>query len=261
MFVAPEFVFVHLSKTGGTFAEETLREVLCPSAIGRKVHRLKTRHSIRIPFWKYRYDEIGDQHALCNDIPPDQRDKTILSCIRNPFGLYVSEYTFGWWKKFPPLWFHDAAAVESAYPSWRDFNFEEFLSVSNAQAAWTHKGITKYPASKGLGWYTHKFIYYYCRDHDYVFEAAANPDLLAKRVRESMHSVHFIHTDRLNHELFEFLVSKDYPREAIEFIPGKDKINTSRSNHNHRAWYTDRLRREIEERDALLFRLFPEFQF
>ena len=261
MFIAPEFVFVHLSKTGGTFAEETLREVLCPSALGRRLHRMKTRHRIRIPFWKYRYDEVGDQHALCNDIPPSERHKTILSCIRNPFDLYVSEYTFGWWKKFPHLWFHDAAGVERTYPNWRDFSFDDFISVSNRRAEWTHRALVKYPTSEKLGWYSHKFIYYYCLDHDYVFAAADNIDALVERVRKSMHPVHFIHTERLNQELFDFLLLKDYPRQAIEFIPGKDKVNTSRADHNHRSWYSDKLRREIEQRDALIFRLFPEFQF
>ena len=261
MFVAPEFVFVHLSKTGGTFAEETLREVLCPSVLGRRLHRLKTRHGIRIPFWSFRYDEIGDQHALCNDIPPEQHHKTILSCIRNPFDLYVSEYTFGWWKKFPQLWFHDVAAVDRTYPNWRGFNFEDFISVSNQQAEWTHKALVKYPATENLGWYSHKFIYYYCRDHDYVFEAAGNLELLVKRVRESAHRVHFLHVERLNQEIFEFLLTKGYPKKLIKFIPKKAKINSSPKNHDYRQWYSERLRREIEQKDALIFRLFPEFQF
>jgi hypothetical protein len=261
MFVAPEFVFVHLSKTGGTFVEETLREVLCPSALGRKLHRLKARHGIRIPFWKYRYDEVRDQHGLCNDIPQHERKKTILSCIRNPFDLYVSEYTFNWWKKYPHLWFHDIAAVEKAYPDWRNFTFEDFISVSNRRAAWVHRALAKFPKAQALGWYSHKFIHYYCRDPDYVFEVADDVDLVLQRVQESIHPVHFLHMERLNQELFEFLLSKSYPRQRIEFISQKGKINSSRKNQDYREWYSDRLRREVEQKDALIFRLFPEFQF
>src|SRR5262245_48193834 len=261
MFVAPEFVFVHLSKTGGTFAYETLREVLCPSLFGRRLHRLKTRHKIRMPFWEYRYDEIGDQHALCDDIRPDQLHKTILSCIRNPFDLYVSEYTYKWWKRFPHLWFHDAAAIVKAYPKWRDFTFEEFISVSNRQAEWVYKTLVRHPAAEKLGWYSHKFIYYYCRNHDYVFDAVGDTELLVKRARESAYPVHFLHMERLNHELFDFLRSKGYAGQVIDFIQQKGKINTSRKNHDYRQWYSDKMRREIEERDALIFRLFPDFQF
>lgn len=261
MFIAPEFVFVHLSKTGGTFAEETLREVFCQSAFARKLHRLKTRHGIRIPFYQYRYDEVGDQHALCNDIPQRERGKSILSCIRNPFDLYVSEYTFNWWKKFPNLWFHDPVVVAKAYPDWCNLKFEDFISVSNQHATWVHKALIKYPKADRLGWYSHKFIYYYCRDHDRVFEAAGDFDLLLERVKESMYPVHFIHTERLNQELFEFLLSKGYPKSLIGSIPQKAKINTSRANHDYRTWYSDWLRREIEQRDALIFRLFSEFQF
>jgi hypothetical protein len=261
MLIAPDFVFVHLSKTGGTFAAETLRELFCPSRFGRKLHRLKTHHGIRIPFYRYRYDEAGDQHALCNDIPQDERWKTVVSCIRNPFDLYVSEYTFNWWKKFPHLWFHDPVAVEKAYPDWRNLKFEDFISVSNRYAEWVHRTLVKYPKAERLGWYSHKFIYYYCRDHEYVFQAADNLDLLVKRVHESIHHVHFLHTERLNQELFEFLLTRGYPKPLIEFIPQKDKINSSRANHDYRVRYSDRLRREIERRDAVIFRLFPEFQF
>jgi hypothetical protein len=82
-----------------------------------------------------------------------------------------------------------------------------------------------------------------------------------KRVRESTHRVHFIHTERLNRELFDFLLSKGYPKPLIDFIPQKDKINTSRANHDYRTWYSEQLRREVEQRDALILRLFPEFQF
>lgn len=261
MLIAPDFVFVHLSKTGGTFAEDTLREVFCPSAFGRKLHRLKTHHGIRIPFWKYRYDEVGDQHAVCNEIPERHRDKTILSCIRNPFDLYVSEYTFQWWKKYPHLWFHDLPAVEQAYPDWRDLDFENFVSVSNRHASWVHRALVRYPKSSSLGWYSHKFIQYYCRDPDYVFQAAGNCELVLSRVKESMHRVRFLHTERLNRELFDFLLRKGYPSDRIGFIPQKDKVNTSRKRYNFREWYKDSLRQEIEQRDALIFRLFPEFAF
>jgi hypothetical protein len=263
MLIAPDFVFVHLSKTGGTFAAETIREILCPSPFARRLHYLKTRDGIRIriPLYKYRYDEAGDQHGVCNDLPKSEQGKTILSCIRNPFDLYVSEYTFNWWKKYPHRWFHDLATVEKAHPDWRNLKFEDFISLSNRYAEWVHKALVKYPKAEALGWYSHKFIYYYCCDSDYVFEAADNLDLLVERVQESTHRVHFLHTERLNQELFEFLLSKGYPRHLIEFIRTKDKIGTSRPNHEYRTWYTDRLRREIEQKDALIFRLFPEFQF
>jgi hypothetical protein len=260
MVIAPDFVFVHLSKTGGTFAADTLREVLCPSKLGRKLHGLRWHHGIRIPLYKYRYGERY-QHSVCNDIPESERNKTIVSCIRNPFDLYVSEYTINWCKKYPHLWFHDPAAVEKSYPNWRDLNFGDFISVSNRYTEWAHKTLVKYPQTEKLGWYSHKFIYYYCRDHDYVFQAADNVDLLVKRVQESMHRVHFLHTERLNQELFEFLLSKGYPRQLIDSIPVKGKINTSRTNYDYRRWYDDGLRREIEQRDALILRLFPEFKF
>jgi hypothetical protein len=260
MIIAPNFVFVHLSKTGGTFAEETLQELFCPSALGRKLHFWRTYRGLRLPFYKYRYDQKR-QHALCNDIPETAREKPILSCIRNPFDLYVSEYAFDWWKRYPDNWFYDFPAFAKLYPNWRDLSFEDFMSVSNRHSSWVQRTLVKFPKADRLGWYSHKFVYYYCRDHDYVFDGVENSEVFVERVKETMYPVHFIHTDSLNKELFEFLLSKGYPKELIEMIPAKDKVNASRKSHDYRQWYSDRLKGEVEERDALIFRLFPRFRF
>src|SRR5262249_3676181 len=133
-----------------------------------------------------------------------------------------SEYTFNWWKKYPERWFYDFANVEEMHPDWRDWKFENFISMSNRYASWVRRTLLNYPKAARLGWYSHKFIYYYCRDHDYVFEAADNFDLLVRRVQESTFRVHFLHTERLNQDLYEFLLAKGYPRSLIEFIPKKD---------------------------------------
>ena len=260
MIIAPEFVFVHLSKTGGTFAAQTLREILCPRASGRKIHRLKKRYGIQVPFYPYRYDE-GAQHGLCDDIPESARQKRIVSCIRNPFDLYVSEYTFRWWQKYPDQWFHDFPGFEKFHPEWRDVEFPEFLSLSHRHASWVQRTLQKHPKAEKLGWYSHKFVYYYCRDHDYVFEAVEDFDTFVDRVKETMYPVHFIHTERLNQELFDFLLSQGYPRSQIEHVVAKEKINSSRKDYDWRSWYSESMRRETEQRDKLIFRLFPEFRF
>lgn len=261
MIIAKDFVFVHLSKTGGTFAAETLRALFCGSAAGRFIHKMKHRHGLAVPFYPYGWDE-GEQHAVCNEIPePHRSTKTIVSIMRNPFDLYVSEYTFKWWIKYADLWFQDRALIEREYPNWREFTFDQFMDVSMKQATWVQKALSKYPATARLGWYSHKFVHYYCKNQDYVFQVADNFDKFVKRVQESMYPVHFLHTERLNKDLHEFLLSKGYPKDEIAHIPAKDKVNTSRKDYDYRKWYSDKLREEIKERDALIFHLFPEYSF
>jgi len=260
MIIAPDFVFVHLSKTGGTFAAQTLRELLCPPTYGRKIHRLKTRYGVRLPFYNYCYDE-HEQHGFCNDIPRWARDRQIVSCIRNPFALYVSEFTFKWWQQYPDQWFHDFETLREAYPGWLESDFPAFLSLSNREASWVQRTLVRFPKAARLGWYSHKFVYYYCKDHDYVFEAVDDVDEFLSRVKETMHPVHFIHTEQLNRELFEFLKSKGYPDSQIAHIVSKERMNTSRKTNKWRDWYSEDLRGEIERRDSLLFSLFPEFNF
>lgn len=80
MIVTDDFVFVHMSKTGGRFVAMALRRALTPKRVDGLLHRLAAgpkplrrgrRPGIRLPlpFYPYKYREVGGQHSYVRHIP------------------------------------------------------------------------------------------------------------------------------------------------------------------------------------------------
>lgn len=72
MILSRYFVFIHLPKTGGTFARHLCQEYAPPE-------------------WEVR---IFDDHPTIHDIPRAYRSLPVLGFIRNPFDWYVSWYFY-----------------------------------------------------------------------------------------------------------------------------------------------------------------------
>jgi len=224
-----------------------------------------------MPFVRERYRELlmgaKDQHGWCSDIPREHKDKPVLSIVRNPYDSYVSAYTFGWWKKDfanqvpngQDGYFQDAEAVKQKYPEAPNWEFPQFLAASWEFSLWVRRTLDTHPDAANLGMYTHRFVYFYCRDHDYVFDAAHDPKRFLERVKECLYDVHFLRQENLNQGLHEFLQTMGYSREHLEFMLQKEKINVSRKDTSFNKFYSDGLKQEVRKKDAIIFELFPEY--
>ena len=267
MIITPEFVFVHAPKTGGTFVNSALKELLCPNQFLFFLCKLQRKYGITLPFFKYRFRVLRRQHAWCNEIPKKDRQKRILSVIRNPYESYLSEYTFEWWKKDLKgclvddryYYFEDKEVAIQKYPNLLEADFPKFVAASLEFSRWTRRTIERHPNAKDLGMLTMRYIYFYCKDHSYVFEAAHDQELLLKRVREKHYDVHFLRQERLNQDLHAFLMSVGYHLRNIAFILERKKVNVSRNSKDFWDFYDESLKKKVRKADALLFELFPEY--
>lgn len=271
MIITPEFVFVHIQKTGGTFVADVLRDMLCPNQRLRILYKLRSKYGISLPFFNYRYREFlskdQGQHAWCNEIPKEDRRKRIVSIIRNPYEYYVSAYTFGWWKTDLKgclenesfNYFEDKDAAKQKYPNLLDADFPKFMAASWEFSRWTRNTVGRHPNAKDLGMCTLRYIYFFCKDHSYVFEAAHDPELLLKRVKEKHYDVHFLRQERLNQDLHAFLLSVGYHSSDIAFILEKGAVNVSRKRRDFWEFYDESLKKKVRKADTLLFQLFPEY--
>lgn len=272
MLIAPEFVFVHAQKTGGSFVSDVIRNLLCPDQRLHIFYKLDRKYGIRLPLFPYRYRELRvnrrGQHAWCNDIPAADRTKPIVSIIRNPFDFYVSAYTFGWWKrdldhgirKGSDGFFRDVDEIKRKHPDYAKWDFPQFLATTWESSLWVTRTLASHPNARNLGMLSHRFVYFYCTDHDYVFEAAHDPGRFVARVKENLHDVHFLRQDRLNQDLHDFLLSVGYPAEKVAFIAEKGRVNASKRKDDFREYYDKRLEQQVREKDALIFELFPDFE-
>ena len=246
MIVTPDFVFLHLPKTGGTFVTHVLS--------GLYGDRLRN----------------VDKHGTCSDIPETDRGKPLLSTMRSPYDRYVSQYRFGWWVMHPEDYCGEETMRE-IYPHYPEISFPEFLSLANTRFVNCHRSAPtgfvndNFPEERRLGWHTENFVRFFCRDARGVFarldeEAIERADFVA-----DMFDVHFLRTANLRQGLHDFLLGFGHRPEDLAFILSADRVLPDEGGRRPEgdrweSYYTPGIKDFVRTRERLIFRLFPEFE-
>jgi hypothetical protein len=298
MLIADRFTYIHEPKTGGTFVTYVLTQLhggltdLRPSRFVHDAFRQRfptasfyfERLAAPAPLTKVEPAKYGglynwNDHGTCSEIPRMYRSRRILATVRNPFQTYVSGYLFGWWKRpeFLSLYHRKVNDFPNRYPTFPDLSFREYLELLHA--AWTLRASGDFYEESGPGFQTERFIRFYFRipwvlrgtkygispvvrklDREYVESRSYLAD---------MFDVHFLPTERLNHELHRFLLEMGYQPAEVEFVRSLDHVlpvggaeigfADRATSHDWRSFYTRELREIIRKKDQLMFALFPEF--
>ncbi len=255
MIVTKRFVFIHMPKTGGTFVRTVLE---------RLGHLLGTQ-SVSPPRWRTLFIHPDNhKHATCRDVPEAHRNKLILSSVRNPYDLWVSEYEFGWWKRreYNRHFRRLVPNFRKRFPEYPDLEFEEFVRLYNS-AFCLHPRNRRWDSKRAAGWVTERFLRYYSRRPYRVIlwrDSWPGQDL---RCSIDLHDIHFLQTHQLNRDLYSFLQTQGHPARELEFILRLGKILPGgKGRSEEQKWeryYTPELKNRIRRRERLLFRLFPQF--
>jgi hypothetical protein len=263
MILTDDFVFIHEPKTGGTFVTEMLSRIYEP-VTDQGVFKRALRRMYR-GVKKPLLDVL--KHGTCRDIPDSHRDKPILATIRNPYDRYVSQYEFAWWKAHPED-YCDPEKIRERYPHFPNLTFEEFIDLNNNLFLLLKND--RFPAEDRLGLQTAQFVRYFFKSPEKVFPAIDQEYIVSEKYKADMFAVHFIHTDRLNRDLYDFLVSVGHAPETVQSILSAPKIAPpvpkilppEGGRSENRPWqdyYTPELKRQVRRQERLLFAVFPEF--
>jgi hypothetical protein len=267
MLITDKFVYIHTSKTGGTFVTEVilrLNEVkvktragilarLLPG-IGSRCERplvdINARALVEIP-----------KHAGCSQIPKDHRHKVILATIRNPYDRCVSEYEFGWWQERPDH-FGGSETVKKLYPHFPNLTFEEFIDMANA--LFPRLRNDNFPPAESLGYQTELFARFFFKKPKKTFASIDKEYITSKKYGNDIYeNVHFIHTNVLNRELYDFLIRLGYPRQHLESILDMGRLFPPEGGRTEEQkwekYYTPELKQKVRLKERLLFEIFPEF--
>lgn len=247
MLITPDFVFIHMPKTGGTFITEMLRLVYGAHAV-----------------------ETGRKHATCDEIPAADREKPILSVIRSPFDRYVSQYHYGWWKTHPQE-YCDPALVRQHYPAYPQVGFDDFVKVANRFFVNVHRGVANgyesphLPPDLALGWHSEQFIRFFCRDLHRAFASITERDLQRGSLDAFGYPVEFLRTETLNADLADYLQRYDVDTELLDKVRGHrrvmpDQAHETRARPHARDYYDRALRDFVMRKEAFLFNRFPEYR-
>ena len=256
MILTDRFVAVHEPKTGGTFvtsalfrlygAEWNLRNRLA-SSLGRDI-------VARGKYGSFRF--TNNKHGGCNEIPPAWRGRPILASVRNPYDLYVSQYEFGWWKRREFLsYYRRVPGFRRRFPRFPDLSFPEYMELADAAFRTCSDGR--------LGLYTEQFVRFYFKAPEDALARIDDAYITSEGYRRDLHDLRFVRTDRLNQDLYEFLVGTGFDARDAGFIQGLGRVlprgKGRAADARWQTYYTDELKRSVRERDRLVFAIFPGF--
>jgi hypothetical protein len=254
MIITDKFVFIHQPKTGGTFVTEVLKRIHAARA-GRALLPLPENWRLRRAGFIYAKSNNA-KHARCDDIPEPHRSKPIVACVRNPYSRYISQYNFLWWARNRKV---DVEKMRKRFPQFPKFTFEEYLDYVFQMMPVKN---TQFPPERALGMQTWQFLRQFCRKPRQVFPAIDENYLAARRWERDLYPVRFLHTDSLNQELHDFLISVGYEPAEVQFVLTEGKIlppGGLRSDRPWQSYYTPELKQVVRTRERLLFDIFPEF--
>ncbi len=260
MNVTPYFVFVHMPKTGGSFVSAVLRDLYGKG----RWHNLLLHNERLLAFsnqltrfikgGRLAYEEFN-KHGTCHEIPDAASHLPILSCMRNPYDWYVSNYKYAWWRSNP-----ESYPGLRADPRWPNLSFSDYLELSNT--VWLHTLNPNTAVNPTLGRLTILFVNYYCHRPAEVLSLQTDDDLITA-VADNILPVHFLDTANLNRELYNYLrTSGHYATETLAFILEKEKISPRNQRQSHEKWaqfYSLQQKADVRYRDRLLFHLFPQY--
>ena len=216
MIATDRFIYIHQPKTGGTFVTTVLMTL--QRLLGTR--ELYVRHPSS---W---LRKLPRKHGTCRDIPRSQRRKLVLTTMRNPYDLYVSQFKFGWWKRpeYSKYYrFTSPFHFSKQYPEYPELSFEQFVRLFNC-AFCAHPRNRDFDSSQGLGVLTEHFMRFYFKHPWRRLFTMDDAYLKSGRIRKDLFDVHFLRTDRLNQQLYDYLLGLGYAAEDLEFILKLGKI-------------------------------------
>lgn len=267
MIFTDTFTFIHEPKTGGTFVTKALL----------RAHRIKWNRLTHLVVairkqltYQTRYGTFiyhHNKHGTCREMPAEQQHKQVLANVRNPFDVLVSQYEFGWWRRAEFLpYYRRVPNFERDYANFPRIDFAGYVTLVNR--AFRGDGTPR-DEHEGIGYLSEQFIKYYFKNPaasiiqiNNEYASTAHRFSLSDYKTE-MFDVSFIHTHRLNRDLHDFLIGKNYQVEDTDFILTSERVlplgKGRTANQKWERYYTAQLKEFVRERERFLFEAFPEF--
>jgi hypothetical protein len=268
MVITDRFVYLHMPKTGGTFVEAALDRLYSPGQGLRSRLGLAGRRGVYIDTSRKRdRRKIGgrDQHQTLRELPDEYRDRPLAFTVRNPFDHWVSYYEFGWWRTHPGDTF-DELRIRERYAHYPELAFDEYLRACYEpdllDSTSMPDALTNRLTAAGLGPLSWEYVRFLSDAPDAVLDDPHQFFLGAHSIGTPV-ELRLLRQESLNRDLYDFLQSVGHSPETLSFILDMGRVHPRggprRPSSAWEHYYTPALRRLVQEREAFLFSVFPEY--
>lgn len=242
MLITPDFVFVHMPKTGGTFVVSVLKK-LYPNAI-----------------------EL-EKHGTCSDIPPQYAHLPIVSILRNPFDRYVSQYFYGWWRRHIELYCGNEHLARDRQDI-EQLGFKDFIYLSDKYFKGFYQsrpnGFCNTRAEQPLGWHTEQYFRFFFRQPKTLFNRLTQGDIQSQAFMQQQYPLHVLFNETLNQDLHRYLSTIGHSAADLAFIIDSARIlpegGKPREQRDWQQYYDPETRAFVAQRERILFALYPQYQ-
>lgn len=271
MIITDQYVFLAFPKTGTSYTTAVLRNIharrgwrgwLWPLAwqkrgFPRPGYR---EHRVMLPAAPPHHRARTSRHGTWQDIPEADRDKKIVSVIRDPFSRYTSAYLFQTRMRENLRAVADPVVLRSTYPGYPDLSFEDYYDMLHRYEVPGILGDAR-PGME-LGSQTVSFVRFFFREPEKVLNKICPAYIEDKAYLADMADIQFLHQESLRQEFIQLLQDAGYTqRECAMATSLKQKNVATRSKEESSLshFYDEELRQLVLQRDALIFSLFPEY--
>lgn len=262
MIITKNLVILNLPKTGSSFVRKVVKDIY----FNRRNKNILTRI-----LYKFRLKSIGfkeilaehtyipnykDQHGCYDQIPDKDKNKKILSVVRNPFLRLESVYKYNWWAKNPPL---EKDELYTHFPEFPNLSFERYL---NLQLLVNENTKEKYniPKNVKIGNQSIQFIRFFFKDHKRVLAQLNNEYIFNGLYKDDMCNVTLLRNENLNEELVSFLSKNGFPKNELNFILNHKKVNVTKSDVSE-TFINKKLKLFVNENEWILIKILSDLGF
>jgi hypothetical protein len=260
MIITDQFVVLNNPKTGSSFVREVLKELYRREARSEGEARLSRPHGafeeLMLPNIKVSGARPRDQHGTFEQIPAEHRGKTVVSVVRDPYERLLSDFTYRFWEKYPPL---DRTRLKGEFPEFPDLSLDQFLRLRDLETRESRLPGTRLQAE--VGYQTVLFIQMFFRSPEAVLRRVDDRYLDGEEFLLDLPDIAFLRTESLNRDLYEFLRGQGYRHDDVAFILSYGQVNVgNRTGLVGSGVWTDGALRYLRHNERLLFRILDHKQ-
>lgn len=261
MIITKNLVILNFPKTGSTFVRKVVKDIFYKRG-NKTILRVLDKFGLKsIGFKEIITDHPTipnrrDQHGCYDQIPDEDKNKRILSVVRDPYLKLESHYKFKSWVRLPTVMQEE---INVHFPNYPDLTLEQYFKLQMlANERWKEKYNILNELK--IGNQSIEFIRLFFKDHKRVLAQLNNEYIISGSYKVDMCNVTLIRNENLNEELVSFLSKNGFEKEELNFILNHEKLNVTKSDITQ-SLINKKLISFVNENEWILLKILSDIGF